>query len=461
MPLGAWTELPVPRSLLFIASLLLLPLSPAQTPVKRDPGPGILRSITIHGQHLYAEADIIAQSGLQIGQRVTSASFEQARQNIQKTDLFATTSYQYKFEAASTPQYDLTLTVVEDEQVFPMHFERLGADPEKIRAYLKAHVKFYSDTIPGTEPVVNRYKQAVQEFVASVKVKANVARDENGQLNVVFYPDAPIPTISQVLVYGNESIDTGTLLRAINEVSIGVPLTDARVKMILDGAIKPVYAAHGYPMVTFPKIETEPAKTNSGVILKVTILDGPQFKFGTIRFRGKGLEEDEVRSNITFKPGDVFNGAKLDAFRWDLLHRMKRRGLLDASINADTEPDEAKHVINVVYNVVPGEAYKFNKLDIQGLDMNSQPVIEKMWGEKPGQSFNPDYPDFFLKRVQEQGLFDNLAKTTSDYSAEPATHLVTVHLYFKGGESAEDKKRKKQEEEDKRRGGGAPYPYGG
>ena len=89
--------------------------------------------------------------------------------------------------------------------------------------------------------------------------------------------------------------------------------------------------------------------------------------------------------------------------------------------------------------------------------MTSQPVIEKLWGEKPGQTFNPEYPDFFLKKVAEQGLFDNLANTQSDYSSDPASHNVVVHLYFKGGKSAEDIKREKQKAEEQKQGAG---PYG-
>ena len=201
-------------------------------------------------------------------------------------------------------------------------------------------------------------------------------------------------------------------------------------------------------------METVPSKTNSGVILKVTINDGPQFKFGPLRFRGKGLEEDEIRSAITFKPGDLYSSAKVDNFRIELLRKMKRKGLLDATIDPEMAPDEEKHVMNVVYDVIPGEPYKFQKLDIQGLDVTSQPVIEKLWGEKPGQTFNPEYPDFFLKKVAQQGLFDNLANTQSDYTSDPATHNVTVHLYFKGGKAPEDKKREKEEEEKKRN------PYG-
>jgi outer membrane protein assembly factor BamA len=299
----------------------------------------------------------------------------------------------------------------------------------------------------------------VEAFVAqtspNTKVRAVISNDDPKELTVLFTPNIPAPTISQVQVSGNEAVDTGTILRAVNEVAIGVPLSEVRLQLILDGAIKPVYAAKGYAAVSFPKVEVEPSKTNAGVVVKVQIKDGPLFKFGTVRFRGKGLEEDEVRSAITFKPGQTFNAEQMDNFRIELMHRMKRRGMLDANITNETQVDDAKKMVNVIYNVVAGEPYNFAKLDIQGLDINSQPVIEKLWGEKPGHVFNPEYPDFFLKKVQEQGLFDNLADTHSDYTSDPSTHLVTVHLYFKGGKSKDDKEREKRERE--RQQG----PYGG
>jgi outer membrane protein insertion porin family len=440
----------------------------AQAP-KREYPPGVIRSVRVTGNQIYPTADILNYMGLKQGDRASVPVFEQARQKVQSLDIFSTVSFSFKYEKAeplqpSPAQYDVLYTVAEDTQVFPMHFERLGADPAAIRAYLKEHVPFYADKIPGTASVVQRYRSAVQDFLAQstkdpMRVRATVATDETSQLQVNFFPDAPIPTIYMVDVTGNVAVDKGTILRAVNDVAVGTPLTDARIKLILDGAIKPVYAARGYPLVSFPKVETEPAKANQGIILKVTISDGPQFKFGPLRFRGKGLEEDEIRSALTFKPGEVYNSDKVENFRIELLKKLKRKGLLDATVFPEIRPDEPKRIMDVVYNVVPGEPYKFQKLDIQGLDITSQPVIEKLWGEKPGQTFNPEYPDFFLKKVQEQGLFDNLANTQADYTPDTATHNVVVHLMFKGGESADEKKRKKREEDEKRQGGGFP-PYG-
>jgi outer membrane protein insertion porin family len=435
----------------------------SKTVPKKEPPTGTLHSLTVKGNHLYSSADIAKYSGLKIGQRVTGAIFEQARTKLQSTELFNNVSDTFRF-VGSPPAYDLTIEVAENEQLFPMRFERLGVSSDAVQHYLHDHVDLYADRIPGTEGVLKRYTAAVQEFIAqtdpSMKVKARLSNDDPKELAVLFAPDAPVPTISQVIVTGNQAVDTGAILRAVNQVAIGVPLSDTRLKLILEGAIRPLYAAKGYAAVTFPRVETEPSKTDRGVVVKVEIKDGPAFKIGAVRFHGSGMDEEEIRSNIPFKPGQAFNGQQVDAFRLDLVHRMKRRGLLDASVTTETQPDDSKRVVDVTYNVSAGAVYNFQKLDVQGLDVTSAPVVARLWGEKPGNPFNPDYPDFFLKRVQEQGLFDNLSDTRSDYTADAASHAVTVHLYFKGGKSKAQINKEKQEEEERRRTDGrwSPWP---
>jgi len=450
-------------ALLCSCAFVSLALQDAHRPVpKKQPPPGTLHSIIVKGNHLYSSAEIVRYAGLKIGQQVTGPILEQARTKLQSTELFNNVSDEFRF-IGNPPAYDLMIEVVENGQLFPMRFERLDVSPKAVQQYLHDHVAFYTDRIPGTEGVLKRYTAAVQEFVAqtnpSMKVKAQVSNDDPAQLAIVFAPDTPPPTISQVIVTGNQAVDTGTILRSVNQVAIGVPLSDTRLKLILDGAIKPLYAAKGYAAVTFPKVETEPSKINRGIVVKVEIKDGPVFKFGSIRFRGSGMDEEEIRSNIPFKSGQAFNGQQVDTFRLDLLHRMKNRGLLDATITTDTQPDDSNRVVNVTYNISAGGVYSFQKLDIQGLDVTTEPVVARLWGEKPGKPFNPDYPEFFLKRVQEQGLFDNLADTRSDYSADAASHAVTVHLYFQGGKSKAQIEKEKREEEERKQGDGTWSPW--
>lgn len=418
------------------------------------PKPGVLHSVTVKNNKLYSSDDIIAVSGLKPSAPVSPDIIEAARRKLVATELFDNVADEFRFSRTAPPAYDVVFDVTEGQQLYPVRFDHLGnASPEDIRNYLKQHLPLYSDRIPGTEGVLRRYAAAIQEFVAKddarLKVKGVISNDDPKQLVALFSTSGPALHISQVFVTGNEAIDSGTILRAVNPTAVGVPMSDARLQGILDNTIKPLYAAKGFAAVSFPKVDVEPAKGNTGVIVRVTIKEGPQFKFGPIRFRGQGMDEEEIRSNIPFKPGQMFNSGLVDNFRIDLIRRMKRRGLLDANVTVDATPDDIKRNVGVVYSVTPGTVYTFQKLDIRGLDINSEPVIAKLWGAQPGKPFNPEYPDFFLKRVEEQNLFDNLKNTTSDYTTDPATHGVTVHLYFRGGESIKEKERKKAEEREK------------
>ncbi len=448
-----------------VLSALLARAQAPEAPAKvtKQPPPGTLHTIAIQGAHLYQPADIVRFTGLHIGQKISGPALETARQQLLALELFTNVSQQFRYSAGAVPAYDVTFALTENDQTFPLRFDRLGLDEEAIRDYLRTHVPLYADRIPATDAVLKRYTSAVEDALvqahAPTKVKAQVSNDDPKQLAVLFTSTAPAQNISRVIVSGNQAIDSGTILRAVNQVAVGVPLSDSRLKLILDGAIKPLYAAKGFAAVTFPKIETEPSTANLGVVVKVQIQEGPQFKFGPIRFRGNGIDEEEIRSNIPFKPGQLFNGDLIDSFRSELTRRLHRRGLLDATITNETEPDDARRVVAVTYTVTPGAVYNFERLDIHGLDSTTEPIVAKLWGEKRGKPFNPDYPEFFLKRLSEQNLFENLRDTRSDYHSDPSTHTVTVSLYFKGGEPTNEKERiKKEEERRKTEGGGSAPP---
>jgi outer membrane protein insertion porin family len=423
---------------------------------EKPPPPGTLHSVSVKGNRLYSAAAIEKVTGLKIGQAVTAAIFEEARNRVLRTELFTNITYGFSF-IGTPPAYDLTIEVVENEQVYPMRFERLNVPNDALRQYLRENVELYADRIPGGDNVLKRYTAAVQEFVAktspSLKVKARVISENINDLAVLFAPDEPLPTIAQFLINGNSAVDSGTLLRAINDVAIGSPFTEARIQQILEGTVKRVYASKGYMAVTFPKIESEKSTTSLGYVVKVEIKEGPVFKVGAIRFHGSGMDEEEIRSVIPVKPGQPFNGDQVEEFRRDLTHRMQRRGYLDVTIEDERQIDEDKHLVNLGFTVTPGSAYTFGSLDIKGLDLNTEPVIRKLWGEKPGQPFNPDYPEFFLKRIREQGLFDNLGDTKSDYTADASSHTVVVHLYFKGGKPKQNQDpNRRRDESDKPQG---------
>ena len=55
-----------------------------------------------------------------------------------------------------------------------------------------------------------------------------------------------------------------------------------------------------------------------------------------------------------------------------------------------------------------------------------------MWGALEGKPFNPELPDSFLARVRNEGIFDNLGKTSSETHIDEALKRVDVTLNFSG-----------------------------
>ena len=77
----------------------------------------------------------------------------------------------------------------------------------------------------------------------------------------------------------------------------------------------------------------------------------------------------------------------------------------------DRKIDDKSLTVDVVLKFDKGPQYKFGKLTIQGLDLEGEPAVRKMWGVAEGRPFNALYPNYFLDRVREDGIFDGLGET--------------------------------------------------
>src|SRR5262249_30066576 len=142
----------------------------------------------------------------------------------------------------------------------------------------------------------------------------------------------------------------------------------------------------------------------------------------------------ELLRAADLKKGDIANFEQIGQGIERMKTAVRRSGYLQAKVTVERQVDDAKKEINLVVTIDPGKRFTFGKLEIKGLDILSEPVIQKMWTVKEGQPFNPEYPDFFLNRVREEGIFDNLGKTKSEAKLDEAAGRVDVTLYFSGEE---------------------------
>src|SRR5205085_10571394 len=105
---------------------------------------------------------------------------------------------------------------------------------------------------------------------------------------------------------------------------------------------------------------------------------------------------------------------------------VRREGYMEVRVTADRKMDDEKKTVAVTVHVRPGPQFTMGKLNLTGLDLNSEPEVRRIWILKEGKPFNPDYPDLFLRRIREQGLFDNLGQTKAEYQLNQKTHTADV-----------------------------------
>ncbi|MGD0013881.1 MAG: hypothetical protein ABSD56_05590, partial [Bryobacteraceae bacterium] len=119
--------------------------------------------------------------------------------------------------------------------------------------------------------------------------------------------------------------------------------------------------------------------------------------------------------------------------------RLRRNGYMRVASEVERRINDQTKTVDVTVRIQPGPRYVFGQLAIQGLDILSEPVVRQMWGLKPGDPFDGDYPDHFLGRVREEEIFDNLGETRAAVNLNDGNHTADVTLVFHG-ESPKPKK---------------------
>ena len=411
---------------------------PSQPPPAKHTTPAVtawpLEALKVEGNRIYSAQRIVRVAGLRVGQIVDRDAFEAAKKRLEDTGAFALVGYRFGPDADGKG-YIGVITVAEVEQLYPYRFEDLPAPEGQLRAAIEKAEPLFGAKLPGTREVMARCAQAVQGYLAPKgfkdKVSAKLVADDPGKLVVVFRPDRPDPVVAEVQFNGNTVLSETVLQNGIAPVAIGVPFTERRFRQFLDGAIRPLYEARGRIGVSFPKISAEKSHNVNGLLVTVTIAEGPGFSLGDVRIAPTVLPSAELLKIAHLTTGDVANFDAVRESQQRMEARFKREGYVKVTSTVERVVHEAEKKVDVIFHFDTGPQYHFGKLNIEGLDILTEPAIRKMWAPKYGQPFDSAYPQYFLDQIKEQGLFENLHKTSFENHVDENSHTVDVTLVFR------------------------------
>ena len=305
----------------------------------------------------------------------------------------------------------------------------------------------FAPRLAATRQMIDRYKRWVQEYVTEHQGKdtvvAKVTPVGPGDFVILFRPVKSEPAVAEVSFEGNKVVPSSVLQNAIGEVAIGVPYKEDTFRQYLDSAVRPLYDARGRVRVAFTRVTVQKAADVEGLAVKVAVDEGGTYNLGDVRIEGAPhFEPAKLLKAGKFKTGDLADfgevGKGIDRIKKALSHQ----GFMRNDVQIVRNVDESKKVVNLVLRIDEGAQFLFGKLKIEGLDLNGESAVRKMWTHKEGTPYNPEYPEYFLSQVREEGLFDNLGDTRAEAKVDDKTRIVDVTLIFK---YAPPVKRKKPE----------------
>jgi len=395
-----------------------------------------IEHLAVEGNQNYSAAQILAVTGLKIGELAGKEEFEAAQKKLEATGVFETVGYKFG-PSANGGGYAATFQVLEVEPVYPVRFADLGIPDGEVKKYLKEHNPLFGDKLPATKVILDRFAKAIQELRTKQnhedKVIAKLQPVGTDQFIIIFRTNKPEPAVAEVSFEGNQVIPTNLLQDAISGVAVGTPYSEASFRELLNTSVKPLYDGRGRIRVSFPKITTERARDVEGLAVHVTVDEGPSFSLGEIKLENKSsVKSEDLLKAANFKKGDIANFDEINQGVERMRKRLLRDGYMRASATVDRTVHDDKKNVDITVRLNEGPQFMFGKLDIKGLDLEGEPAIRKLWAMKEGKPFNPEYPDYFLAQVKERGLFDNLGDTKASTQVNEQNRTVDVTLNFRG-----------------------------
>ena len=248
--------------------------APTDTPPHEEGAPWPLEHLAVEGNQNYTTEQVLAVGKLKVGQTVDKNEFEATRQRLLDTGVFDRAGYRYA-AAQDGKGYDVTMEVVEMAQMYPIRFEDLPATDAQLRDWLKQKDPLFAPKIPATKIELDRYVKWIAEFLAQKDyhetLVGKVVSEDSPGLTILFRPAKQRASIARVKFTNTGDLPSGLLQTAISGVAIGIGYTEPRLRELLDASVRPLYEARGMIRISFPKVETAPAKDVDGIEVTVQV----------------------------------------------------------------------------------------------------------------------------------------------------------------------------------------------
>ncbi len=415
-------------------------LVPAQTrklsPKQPLPSARKLISIKVTGTKRYTPDEIIAASGLQLGQTAGEEDFQRTGQRLGETGAFSDVLYSYQYSSQGT---ELELQLSDGDQFVPARFENfVWLSDQELMEKLHARVPLFDGQVPLSGNLADQVSDALQALLIERNVPghADYLRFAHGDGPIeafVFSVAGPNIRIRNVGFTGAAPSE----LPLLQTTAKGLPGQDYLRSLLRIRAEKdflPVYLERGYLKAVFADAQAKvvaqnPQETLVDVTLPVD--PGGRYKLGEIQWSGNTVfPANQLQSLIHLRAGEPANAIQLGKDIEAVNKLYGARGYMTAGVQPVPQMDDAQSAVSYQLQVHEGDIYRMGELEVQGLDAKGTALLVSNWKLRAGEAYDSSYLKRFLEEAARE--FANLdrwnASTHETLNQKDKTVDVTLRF---------------------------------
>jgi outer membrane protein insertion porin family len=414
-----------------LCALILLgwtALARAQQP---PPTPTV-REITVEGNRRIQSPVILNRVVTKIGDPFATTAIREDVRNIFNLGFFDDVQVRVEeFEGGVR----LIFVVTERPLVREVGFEGnddLKTEELRDRAAIRVGVLYNPVEVQrAMDSIRLRYEE---EGFFGVEITPRTERTPEGDLRVVFrIVEGKKMYIDRIEIDGNEALTDRQIKGALvtqERVFFVLPYSKVTRKVFEEDAERVVnlYADTGYIQARVESQEIVPDFQRNKILLRMRVVEGPQFRTGAVTFKGNEiLADDQIQSLIRLKEGDVFNRSLLRATVRAIADRYSEIGRARADVTPSTDVDAQGLRVGVTITIREGPEVYVERINIRGNTKSSEKVLRRELRVVEGELFTNQKLVRSRQRLFNLGYFEEVNISTEPGST-PERVIINVDV---------------------------------
>jgi outer membrane protein insertion porin family len=278
-------------------------------------------------------------------------------------------------------------------------------------------------------------RQYLSRGLYGVQITTTVTPIERNRVTINFAVDeGDISRIRQINFVGNKTFSDNQLRALLKLTTPGwftwYTKADQYSKQKLAGdieALKSFYLNRGYLEMQIESTQVSITPDKKDIFITLNINEGDKFTVADVKLEGEMFgRQEELKSLVELKSGDVYSGQKLTESIKKISERMGNFGYAFANVNANPEINREKKEVSFTVLIDPGKRVYVRRINVAGNTKTRDEVVRRELRQFESSWYDGEKIKLSRDRVDRLGYFSEVNIETPE--VQGTTDQVDVNM---------------------------------